>query len=189
MREDLSASRPTSDEALWDAIAPIFSGRAFMRAEASWLAGLASRTGHDRMRRLTGSKQAKRLQPMIAGLDRRQLSRLIVRSAINHEQAMSALRLTLVANISGPVGALVLLNQFLPGSVQDFVVSLPPPVVILPLFLGIVTLFSVIWFSYAGVTAARDLHHLLRLRLAEMGDGEGEPDDEDDAMKVVLDLT
>jgi hypothetical protein len=185
----MSGSPGVSDAALWDAIAPIFSGRAFMRADASWLAGLASRSGHDRMQRLTGSKQAKRLQPMIAGLDRRQLYRLIVRSAINHEQATSALRLTLVANISGPIGALVLLNQFLPGSVQDFLLSLPPTFVIIPLFLGICTLISIIWFVYAGVSAARDLNHLLRLRLADLDDGHSEFEEDEDAMKVVFDLT
>lgn len=186
----MSRSSAISDETLWDAIALIFSGRAFMRADASWFAGLASRSGHDRMKRLTESKQAKRLQQLIASLGRPQLSRLVVRSAINHEQAMSALRLTLIVNLSAPVGALVLTNQFLPGSVGDLILSLPPIAVYVPLLIMLSMLIGIIWFVYAGVTAAQDLNHLLRLRLAEIDDrGEEQDDEGTDILQLITDLT
>jgi hypothetical protein len=186
----MSSAEKVPVETIWSQIAPIFSNRAFMRPHRSWFGGVSERTGFDRMAQLTRSAPARRLAPIVAGLDAVEIGRLVVRSAINQDQAASALRLTLVANISAPVGALVLINQFLPGSVGDLIRSLPPEVVLVPLFMMIALLIGVIWFAYAGVAAARDLNHLLRLHLADKTGGAGGADDEDgDALEALLDLT
>jgi hypothetical protein len=186
----MSSAEKVPVETIWNQIAPIFSNRAFMRPHRMWFGGVSERTGHDRMKVLTQSAPARKLAPLVAGLDALQLGRLVVRSAINQDQAASALRLTLVANISVPVGALVLLNQFLPGSVEEMILDLPLLVVFGTLMTMILILIGVIWFAYAGVAAARDLNHLLRLHLADKTGGAGGADDEDgDALEVLLDLT
>lgn len=161
-----------SDDALWDEIARIFSNGAFLQPNASWLAGISARTRPTRLQQLTASKHARRLGRAVEGAGRGQLSRLLVRALINSEQAMSAFRLTLVVNISGPVGALVLINQFLPGSVEALVRSVPPIAVYVPLAVAGSMLIGIICYAYAGTVAARDLTHLLRLRVAASGAGE-----------------
>ncbi len=173
MRADLNPEAMNSDEILWREIAKIFANRAFMRPHSSWFAGLASRSGFDRLAQLTGSRPARRVAPLLAGLGRAQLRRLLVCSVINQDQAMSALRLTLVANISVPVSGLVLTNQFFPGSVEEVLISLPPMAVLAPLVAMLSILIGILWFAYAGVAAARDLNHLLRLRLSEIDSSDG----------------
>jgi hypothetical protein len=183
-------TKASSTESLWPEIAKAFSNRAFMRASPSWLSGLASRAGASRLDRLHATAPAKKLKTLTAGLDRTQLQRLLVYSEVNHDQALSALRLTLVANISIPVGMLVLFNQFLPGSIQAFVATLPAGAVVLPVAIALTILVSVLWFAYAGVDAARDLNHLLRLCVADAGRQAGELEDEPvDAIGLVTDLT
>lgn len=182
------AAEPVTDP-LWPEIAKAFSNRAFMRASPSWLSGLADRAGASRLERMQATRPAKTLKRLIAGLDRTQLQRLLVQSEINQEQAASALRLTLVANISFPVGFLVLFNQFQPGSIQTFIESMPALAIILPLATALFLLVGVLWFAYAGVDAARDLNHLLRLSLAETPRTTGEDDETPDALKLITDLT
>lgn len=184
----MSPADPEADAAVWNRIAPVFSNWAFMRPDATWLSGVASRTGPSRILKLRRSRPALRLVPLVAGLRRAQLGRLVVLSEINHDQAMSALRLTLVANISGPIGALVLVNQFLPGSVEDFLRSLPPLALFLPLSVILSMLIGVIWFAYAGVAAARDLNHLLRISYAAAG-GSVPGEDGEDVFATINELT
>ncbi|MEX1251946.1 MAG: hypothetical protein WEA77_12215 [Hyphomonas sp.] len=86
---------------------------------------------------------------------------------------MLALRLTLVANISVPVSALVLTNQFSPGSAQEVLISLPPVAVLAAPVAMLSILIGIPWIACAGGAAARDLSHLLRLRLAEIEPGDG----------------
>lgn len=186
----MSSTDKVPADLLWNQIAPVFSNSAFMRPHRMWFGGVSERTGHGRMKELTQSAPARKLAPLIAGLDRVQLGRLVVRSAINLDQAASALRLTLVANISVPVGALVLLNQFLPGSVEEMIRSAPSIFVFGVLMAMLAVLLFVIWFSYAGVAAARDLNHLLRLHLADAtGEAGAAQDDDGDALESLLDLT
>lgn len=184
-----AAGKPTA-ETLWPEIARAFSNRAFMRASPSWLSGLADRAGASRLQRLQATRPAKALKRLISGLDPVQLQRLLVYSEVNQEQATSALRLTLIANISIPVGLLVLFNQVLPGSIQAFVATLPEIAIVAPLVAVISLLVGVLWFAYAGVDAARDLNHLLRLKLADAGrPAGGEGDEPVDAIGLVTDLT
>ena len=185
----MSSADKVAVDVLWNQIAPVFSNRAFMRPHRIWFAGVSERTGFDRMTRLTKSAAARKLAPLVAGLDRVQLGRLVVRSLLNQDQALSALRLTLVANISVPLGALVLINQFLPGSIGDLIRSLPPVAVLVPLLMMVSLLVGVIWFAYAGVAAARDLNHLLRLHLADATGGAGGSEDDGDILETILDLT
>jgi hypothetical protein len=183
----MNPAGPEDDDAIWNRIAPVFSNWAFIRADRTWLSGIASRTGASRMLKLTRSQPARRLAPLIAGIGRAQLGRLVLLGDVNHDQAMSALRLTLVANISGPIGALVLVNQFLPGSIEAFLTSLPPLAVFLPLAVMLSMLIGVIWFAYAGVAASRDLNHLLRIRYGATG-GHVHSED-DDALATISELT
>lgn len=185
----MSSADKVPVDVLWNQIAPIFSNRAFMRPHRTWFGGVSERTGFDRMTHLTQSAPARKLAPIVAGLDAVQLGRLAVRSAINQDQAASALRLTLVANISVPVGGLVLLNQFLPGSVQDTIRNVSLIGVFSALMAMLCVLLGVIWFAYAGVAAARDLNHLLRSHLVDVTGGAGASEDDGDILETILDLT
>ncbi|MEQ9504998.1 MAG: hypothetical protein RLO80_01920 [Hyphomonas sp.] len=176
-------------ETLWPEIAKVFSNRAFMRVSPSWLSGLGSRAGASRLDRLQATGPAKKLKTLINGLDKPQLQRLLVYSEVNHDQALSALRLTLVANISIPVGMLVLFNQFLPGNIQAFVATMPTGTILLPVVIALAIVVSILWFAYAGVDAARDLNHLLRLSLAEAARPAGEDNEAPDTLEMITDLT
>lgn len=96
---------------------------------------------------------------------------LLVRSEVNLEQALSAFRLTLVVNISIPLGLVVLINQLAPGAIANLFVETPAVAVLGPLAVMLALLITAMWYAYAGALAARDLNHLLRLRLADTDTG------------------
>lgn len=172
---------------LWPEIAKAFPNRAFMRISPSWFSGLAPRVTSSRLERLQSTPPALKLRELTAGLDAARMRQLLAYSEVNLDQAVAALRLTLIVNISVPVGFLVLFNQFLPGRIQDFIGTMPSMAVLVPLALMLSVLVGILWFAYAGVDAARDLNHLLRLRLAETG-GRGE-EDEGGMESVVTELS
>ena len=178
---------PVTDP-LWPEIAKAFSNRAFMRVSPSWFSGLGDRAGVSRLERMQTTRAAKTLTRLTAGLSRTRLQRLLVMSEVNQEQAVAALRLTLVANISIPVGFLVLFNQFQPGSIQKLIESTSALAIIVPLVMVLTLLVGVLWFAYAGVDASRDLNHLLRLNLADTLRPAGEDDEAPDALEVITDM-
>ncbi len=133
--------------------------------------GVSSRSGPLRVARLEACRPAKRLRAILSDLGPADIERLLVRSEVNLEQAISAFRLTLVANISIPVGLVVLINQLAPGAIGNLIAQTPALAILLPLSLTLALLITVMWYAYAGALAARDLNHLLRLRLADTGTG------------------
>lgn len=177
-------------EALWQNLSRAFSNRAFLQLHSSWFAGLASRAGPGRMQVLARSKPARKLHQLLAGVAPEEIAPLIVRSEINLEQALSGLRLTLVSNISVPAGAMVLFNQLAPQSLAEMLAALPLSVILMPIGLVLVLLVGVIWYAYAGVAAARDLNHLLRLQYADARAERGGGGDEGlaEAFETVTDL-
>lgn len=179
----------SSREALWNEISKPFSNGAFMQLHTSWFAGLASRAGPKRMQQLARSKPARKLEQILADLKPEEVAPLIVRSEINLDKAISALRMTLVANISVPAGSLVLANQLASQRIQSMVET--TPVMALAMSIGAVLfiLLGIIWYAYAGVAAARDLNHLLRLKYADTRSTALQPDDSiEEAIRAATDL-
>lgn len=110
----------------------------------------------------------------------------MARGLVNLEQARAGFRISLIGNITVPVGALVVLNELAPGWFADTLLTGTPNEV-----LTIATAWSVaaalipggLWWAYGGLSAARDLHHLLYLiRVERFGNADGSLglDDEDD---------
>ncbi|MFN7054519.1 hypothetical protein [Hyphomonas sp.] len=160
-------------DALWPAIAKAFSNGAFMTFNPGWLgvSGVSSRAGPDRMARLTGSRPARRLAAIVSDLSGRDLTHLLVRSEINLEQALAALRMTLIANISIPLGLFLLANQLAQGSLVAIIADAPVLAILIPFAMAFSLLGAAMWYAYGGVVAARDLNHLLRLHLAATASG------------------
>lgn len=161
---------PTTENA-WTEIAQAFSNRAFMKYNPTWLWGISARSGPRRIARLEGSRSAIHLQKILADLGNAEIASLLVRSEVNLEQALSAFRLTLVVNISIPLGLMVLINQLAPGAIGNLLAETPVEAILVPLFLALGLLITSMWYAYAGALAARDLNHLLRLRLADAETG------------------
>ncbi len=178
--------RPLADDTVWREASRLFGNRHGMRPKWSWSFGYSSRVTPDRLQRLCGSPAAARLCALVAPLDSAEFSRLMARSLVNFEQARAGFRISLIGNITVPVGALVTLNEIAPGWFADTLLTGTPNEL-----LTIATAWSVavalilggLWWAFGGLSAARDLHHLLYLiRFERFGDADASPglDDEND---------
>ena len=162
---------------LWREAMHLFSNFRGMRPRKSWASGLSVGTGPKRLERLTGSKGAAQLMPKLEALSDRELSIFRTYARINLEQAEAAMRLSLIANITIPVGFLVILNQFFPGTVQKVFEYSGPEAMLAGFGLVAVILLMLIWYSYAGVFQARDISHLAAVAAAKRGAGASDEKD------------
>ncbi|RIJ25817.1 hypothetical protein D1224_01470 [Henriciella barbarensis] len=165
------AGTPTTADQLWRDTMRVFSNFRGMRPRKSWLSGLSVGTGPKRLERLTNSKGAAQLMPKLEALSDRELSVFRTFGRINLEQAEAAMRLSLIANITIPVGFLVILNQLFPGPVQNVFEYSGPEAMLGGIGLVAVILLMLIWYSYAGVFQARDISHLAAIAAAKRGAG------------------
>ena len=156
---------------LWREAMHLFSNFRGMRPRRSWASGLSVGTGPKRLERLTGSKGAAQLMPKLERLSDRELVIFRTYARINLEQAEAAMRLSLIANITIPVGFLVILNQFFPGTVLELVEYAGPEAMLVGVGLAAGLLLILIWYSYAGVFQARDISHLAAIAAAKRGAG------------------
>ncbi|QYJ01131.1 hypothetical protein KUV46_01755 [Thalassovita mediterranea] len=156
---------------LWREAMRLFSNFRGMRPRRSWMSGLSVGTGPKRLERLTGSKGAAQLMPKLERLSDRELVIFRTYARINLEQAEAAMRLSLIANITIPVGFLVILNQFFPGTVLELVEYAGPEAMLVGVGLAAGLLLILIWYSYAGVFQARDISHLAAIAAAKRGAG------------------
>lgn len=123
------------------------------------------------------SKPARKLEQILADAKPDEVAPLIVRSEINLDQAVSALRMTMVANISVPVGGIILANQLASQRIQDLIETTPVMALTTSIGAVLILMLGLIWYAYAGVAAARDLNHLLRLKYADSRSNAPYPDD------------
>ena len=148
-------------ERVWRDAVRLYSNARGMRPQATWFSGVASRTSPRRVEALRRSSAARRLEALIVPLNSAAPRRLEALAAVNVEQASAALRLTLIANISLPVGSVLLFNQLFPGTVTTLIESSSPSSVILALSMMAALMLAALWYSYSGVRQARDLLHLI----------------------------
>ena len=165
------AGGPMTAGELWREAMRLFSNFRGMRPRRSWMSGLSVGTGPKRLERLTSSKAAAQLMPKLETLSDRELVIFRTYARINLEQAEAAMRLSLIANITIPVGFLVILNQFFPGTVQELFDYTGVEAMLGGIAAAAVVLLMLIWYSYAGVFQARDISHLAAIAAGKRGAG------------------
>lgn len=159
-------SKPTADS-VWREATELFSNLRGMRPRSSWLTGLSVGAGRGRLKQLLTSSEAKKLTPRLEALPDAEFAVFRSYAQVNLEQAQAAVRLSLIANITIPVGFLVLVNQFFPGSVRSLVSYVGVDAMLLGLLSAGSLLFFAIWYCYAGVFQARNLEHLTVIAAAK----------------------
>lgn len=160
---------PLTADGLWNEATELFSNFKAMRPRSSWLTGLSVSAGRGRLERLKTSKPAKALLPKLDALPDDEFSVFRSYAQVNLEQAESAVRLSLVANITIPLGFLVVANQFFPGIVRSLVDYTGADAMLLGLVSAGTLLFIAIWYCYAGVFQARAIDHLTTIAAARRG--------------------
>jgi hypothetical protein len=176
LKEDDTSSKPIEVASLWREIAAMFKARSAVSPSVkSWFSGLPSRIGYSRIDRLRESKRAKALNARLSKLPSETIKAVRTYAAINQEQAVSAFRVTIVTNITLPVGILALLHQLLPQGLGQGILDLygneEGALIFLFAITG-VTLFFLSWimvYAWASVSQARDIRHLVDLHAAERG--------------------
>lgn len=159
-------TEPTADD-VWDEATRLFSNLRGMRPRSSWLTGLSVGAGQGRLKRLTESRPAQTLMPKLIALPDSGFSLFRSYAQVNLEQSQAAVRLSLIANITIPVGFLVLANQFFPGIVRQLVEYVGADAMLLGLASAGSLLFLAIWYCYSGVFQARNLEHLTVIAAAK----------------------
>lgn len=166
------APPPTLDlEEAWAEAAALFSNRRGMRVRGNWLYGISERAFADRFARATRRPGAKRVSHLLGLLSEADLRVFHARSVINHEQAVAGTRFTLIANVSVPVGLILLLNALFPRQVEALLTGgdLGAFIALAALVIGPILLFFEAWYCYSGVQQARDLSHVATLAMARRG--------------------
>lgn len=165
---------PTADD-LWQDASAQFSNLRGMRPRRSWFSALSVGASRNRLQKLKNSKDAETLLPKLAALSDGEFSVFRSYSQVNLEQAEAAVRLSLIANVTIPVGLLVIANQFFPGIIQGVVKETGVEAMLGGFLSAALVLFVLIWYCYAGVFQARNLDHLTTIAAARRlgADGTG----------------
>ena len=172
---------------VWGEATTLYANKRALRLSRSWFTkGMAERAGGDRLSVMRRRPGAKRVAHLLEGLSDPDLRVFHARAAINLEQAVAATRLTVLYNISVPLGVVLLVNELAPNLVA-LVFADSGPAVTGAAWSGLLALlglvFLAIWFCFAGVHQARDLYHLATLAMARrglaatLGGGEANPAD------------
>ncbi len=156
----------------WREAMTLYSNVRGMQLKPNWLTGIADRMPSDRVERLERTKAANELGAIFASLDEAEMRQFRARAEVNHDQAIGAIRLSLVVNLSAPVGSILVANQIFPGRLSDAAQALEPLVLFGAIAFFVVTLVLFIWYCYAGVAQARDVRHLCMLEGARRGAAE-----------------
>lgn len=161
-------------EVVWKEAARLYANRSGMRVRRSWLSGVGERVGFDRLGTVTRRPVAKRVNERLGGLSDADMRVFHAYATVNLEQASGALRLSLIVNVSLPVGLILLLNALLPDGLAGLHVVRTASdagwlywTISLSLLLAVVA--ALVWYCYAGVHQARDLYHLSSIELARRG--------------------
>lgn len=156
---------------VWTEAAKLYANQRGMKLSRAAWAGLPERLLPDRLAKLTGKQSAKRVSHLLSLLSDSDLRLFHTRAAINVEQAVAAIRLFLIFNISGPVGLVVLITALVPGGTLDAFFSSPGRLLggLVGVAIAVPFLTWMIWFAFAGVHQARDLYHLATLEMAKRG--------------------
>lgn len=159
---------------VWDNITSLFKARHGIKYRSVFLTGLSTRVNAKRLSKLRNTKQAKALSAILTNLPKEKIKALRTFAAINQEQAVAAFKVTMVGNVSLPIGFLAVLHQVLPKGLGGTIIDLYDSEAAL-LFLatgtliGIVLIAIVAMYALANLNQARDIRHLIDLHAAERG--------------------
>ena len=163
---------PISISSKWDEIVGLFKARTAFQPSKFWMSGLSSRLGSKRLSRLRTTKRALRLESLLNAASNRDVKALRTFAAVNQEQATAAFRLTMVNNITWPVGFLAIIHQFSPNGLGGLLQNSFKTDFLFLSVLGatvIVCVIGVALFALANLSQARDIRHLIDLHAAERG--------------------
>ena len=146
---------------VWTELERLFSNARGMSLSPVWFSGVGERMGGKRLVRLEQRRIAILLDKAIEPLTLSQVIYLKERSAINLRMASDAMRLFLVANVSVPLGLIIVLNALAPTFISRLLVSIPSTPMFVAFLTVIILLVCTAWYAYAGLHQARDLYHLL----------------------------
>ena len=169
--EEAPAAPPTLPlEEVWREADAAYANRKAMKPRRGWWAGTPERVPPGRVRALLHAPAAKTVAPLIARLSDGDFRVFQARAAVNLEQAVAALRLCVLVNVSAPVGAILLANALFPGSLIEAFDDRGVLIgALCGLVVGVVYLLLLFWYAYAGTHGARDLHHLTLVEAARRG--------------------
>jgi len=156
----------------WEEITALFKTRSAFRPHKFWKYGLTSRLDKNRLSLLRQTKQAISLGQILDTLPNRDVKALRTFAAINQEQAAVGFRVTMVTNITVPVGFLAILHQLSPNGLGALIFSFYEKELLFMSVLGIVIVTLVIGialFALATLSQARDIRNLTDLHAAERG--------------------
>lgn len=186
--KSIASSHPASNGSeLFEAARKDFSIASAWRSGLLFdiISGFHRRIGGDRVKRLQGTKPARKLSTALARASDRTVSYFAVLATVNKEQAEASFRYTAIVNFTAPVTVVLLANQVIPGGLIDLLRAGDPTLGWIRLsFVALVFLFSVIGpisLAYLGTSMARDLYHLAVIEKAKRGWNEDEALDDDGA--------
>lgn len=163
--------QPDVDE-IWLLFERKFSNLRGMRPGFGNLVGVSNRTYPKRVSQLEMCAGADLVREKTYGLSKTDLNVLLTKAIVNHEQAVAALRLTLIANVTIPLGGLLAFSQVLPEVAEDARLFLADGGAFSAILGGTVVglVLLALWYVYAGVAQARDLLHILKMEMARRGE-------------------
>ena len=178
--------RPDVDE-IWSLFELKFSNLRGMQPGFGNLVGVSNRTYPKRVSQLEGRKAAAFVREKTQSLSRADLNLLLTKAIVNQEQAVAALRLTLIANVTIPLGGLLAFSQVLPEVAEDARLFLSDGGALSAALGGTVVglVLLALWYVYAGVAQARDLLHILKIEMARRGEAGDMAMDEDFDMPML----
>lgn len=159
----------------WGRIAALFRTRNALKTRRMWFTGMSARVGKLRLLALIETQQAKTLFDMLRTVSRSDIKALRTFAAINQEQAVSAFKVTMIANVSIPLGVLALIHQLSADGLGAFFLSVYGEsevgiaILLSTSFLVALGVALVAIYSLANMHQARDIRHLIDLYAAEQG--------------------
>lgn len=169
---DLNDTTAAND---WARIEGLFPTRLALIPNSAWLNGMSSRVSKGRLSRLTGSPQSGRLAALLDQCSDGRIKALRTYAAVNLEQAASAFRVTMIANITAPVVFLSVAHQLIDGGLGSFLSRLVDGDDLMLIFMiglsaTVATLVLLMAFYALGsLNHARDIRHLIDLHAADRG--------------------
>ena len=158
----------------WEEIAAIFKARYGLKFKSFLTTSMSSRLSLKRLSKLRETKQAALLQSLLSTQSNENLKALRTFAAINQEQANASFKMTMVANVSAPIGILALFHQLSPQGlgalildVYDNDTALLTVIIISLLTLALIIFIAI--YAVANLNQARDVRHLIDLYAAERG--------------------
>jgi hypothetical protein len=159
---------------IWEEIAQTFKAHQGLKVGSVWLTGMSSRVSAKRLSKLRSTKQAESLTSTLSDLPKDTIKALRTFAAINQEQVVASFRITMIGNVTIPIGLLAVFHQILPKGLGATILEFYDDRATLSL-LAITSLICVFFimivalYALANLNQARDIRHLIDLYAAERG--------------------